>query len=326
MSDRDIQALYELTEDQQELLEKAILGENQRIFLTKHCIYIDTTTEEFSDIYGLDQHVFWNLVGSKSAESSDREKFARFISELPGNYFFEGYLKTDDQVGEWMRWRDRLIDFAKYFLAGINNRANPLLKERKAGIIDEETYLSIRVTAQLFDNWWQLVMLNEEPIKAALEKTCGYPFSCGRELVEEMIRGDIEGEFSNCLKSYYVYNSKVIRDIATLKHKQHRGELDEVEEQELYKLIDLNSAFPIWYHRVISVCEYLAERGNQSIAEHLAINGKIINRLSRGQFKRERSRSTSKTWSNGKLSKGIVPKWTLHNTIPKKSIKREKGS
>lgn len=132
----------------------------------------------------------WNPVGSDSQDASDRERIAKFIFELPSNDFWQGDLKTFDQIWEWFGWRDRAIDIAKCFLAGCGNPDNPLLKELKAGLIDEETYKDIRLDAELFENWWKLVQINEQAIKAELEKvkSWGYPFNSSRELVAEMIR------------------------------------------------------------------------------------------------------------------------------------------
>jgi hypothetical protein len=99
--------------------------------------------------------------------------------------------------------------------------------------------------------------------------------------------------------------------IAQLKGKHCRGELGEAESQELFRLIDQNVPFPIWYDRVISVSQILVEQGNRCIKEHLETNSKIINRLARRQYQRERSQTTSQTWHKGRVIKGIMSKWKI---------------
>jgi hypothetical protein len=265
MSDRNIENLHKPTKEQEELLANAQWGKSERVILTKHCLFEYTTTHKFETIDERSYRVHWTSVGSGSQDASDRDRIAKFISELPSNGFWQGDLKTFDQIMEWLGWRDRAIDIANYFSAGRGNSDNSLLKELKAGLIDEETYQDIRLDAALFDNWWKLVHLNEQTIKAELEKvkSWGYPFNSSRELVEEMIREDLEGEFVNCLKPYYAYNSRIMRLIAQLKRKHCRGELGEAESQEMLKLIDQNVPFPIWYDRVISVSQILVEHMHQ---------------------------------------------------------------
>lgn len=311
MSARDNKNLHKPTKEQEELLAKGQWGEFEHVILTKHCLFEYTTTHKVGTVDKRSYQVQWNQVGSNSQDASERERIARFISNLPNEDFWLGDLKTLDLMMEWIRWKDRAIDIARYFLAGHDNPDNPLQREFKAGLIDEEKYKYIRSEAHLYENWWQLVQLNEQQIKAVLEKikSWGYPFDSSRELVEEIIRADLEGEFSNCLKTRYVYDSKEIKQIAVLKRKHHRGELSETEWQELLKLIDQNAPYPIWYDRVISVAEVLAERGNTCIEKHLEINSKIINRLSRMQYQRERSQTTSNTWDKGINTPGIKPGW-----------------
>ena len=311
MSNQDSKYLHKPSKEQEELLAKAQWGKSERVTLTKHCLFEYTTIHKFGTIDKRSYRVHWTPVGSGSQDASDRERIARFISELPSNDFWQADLKTFDQIMEWFDWRDRAIDIAKCFLAGRDNPDNPLRKELKTGLIDEETYKDIRLDAELFENWWKLVQPNEQAIKAELEKvkSWGYPFNSSRELVEEMIREDLEGEFANCLKPYYAYNSRIMRLIAQLKHKHCTGELGGAESQDLFKLIDQNVPLPIWYDRVISVSQILVEQGNTCIKEHLVINGKIINRLARRQYQRERSQSTSQTWHKGRVIKGILPKW-----------------
>lgn len=303
--------LYKPTKEQEELLKNAKWGESERVILTKHCLFEYTLIREQGTLATLLPQVHWHFVGSDSADASDRERIAWFISDLPGQYFWQGYLKTMDLMMEWTWWKDRAIDIAKCFLVGRNNSDNPLLNERKAGLLDEEMYKYIRYEADLYENLWQLIQLNEQPIKAELEKVkrWGYPFASSRELVEEIIRADLDGEFSNCLKERYIYNPRINRKIATLKRKDHREGLSEAERQELLTLIEQNAPYPIWYDRVISVAEYLAEQGNQCIKQHLEINSEIINRLKRKQYQRERSKATSYTWDKGKKIRGIKPGW-----------------
>ena len=307
----DIDDLHKPTKEQEELLKKVKWGEFERVILTKHCLFEYTLIQEPGTLAQLSYQVHWNPVGSISPDASDRERIASFISDLPNQDFWQGDLKTRDLMREWMLWKDRAIDIAKCFLVGRNNSDNSLLSERKAGLLDEEMYKYIWCEADLYENLWQLIQLNEQQIKAALEKVkeWSYPFASSCELVEEIIRTDFEGEFANCLKERYAYNPRKIRRIATLKRKAHSKGLSEAERQELLTLIEQNTPYPIWYDRVVSVVEHLAKQGNQCIQKHLEINSKIINRLARMQYQRERSEAISSTWDKGEKIRGIKPGW-----------------
>ncbi len=257
----------------------------------------------------------WQRIGDESTEASDRERIARFISDLPnGDFIHES--KSLFQVEEWMAWKDQAVRIAKCFLAGRGQPDSPLARDLENGSIDEWLHDYIWLEADLYENWWKLVHTKEGSIKVALKKIWGYPFNSSLELFQEMVRADLEGEFANCLKSRYCYKAKEIKKIAILKRKAHRGKLSKPEREEMYALIDKHGPYPIWYDRVISVSEWLAKR-DPFIQERLRTNGEIIDAIAKRQIKRncdprlKHHKDISHTWENGIRGKGIKPGWKL---------------
>jgi hypothetical protein len=257
----------------------------------------------------------WQRIGDESTEASDRERIARFISDLPNGDFIH-VSKSLFQVEEWMAWKDRAVRIAKCFLAGRGQPVSPLARDLENGSIDEWLHDYIWLEAELYENWWKLVHTKESSIKAALKPIWKYPFNSSLELFQEMVRADLEGEFANCLKSRYCYKAKEIKKIAILKRKAHRGELSKPEQEQMYELIDKHAPYPIWYDRVISVSEWLAKR-DPFIQERLRTNGEIIDAIAKMQIKRnfppnpKHHKDVSHTWEKGIRRKGIKPGWKL---------------
>jgi hypothetical protein len=306
--------MHQPTKDQEELLNKANWDNYEHTLLSKHCLF-QYTIHEVGSVLKLPCQVLWNPVGNNAENASDKEHIANFISNLPGELFWYGDITTLDQALEWIFWKDRTIDIARCFLAGTDNSTNPLLDDLENERIDKWTYKYIWLEVKLFTNWWDLVRQNELEIKDLFQKhkSWGYPFKCSRELLEEMIREDIENEFYKCFKKRYVYKSKEIKDIAFLKRKLHKDKLLPEDEllvtQKMYELIDRNVVCPIWYDRVIAVCNLLAKKGNQIAQQNFEINSQIIDSLSKMQIKRFCKKSNSYTWEKGKKYQGIKPGW-----------------
>lgn len=311
MSARDNKNLHKRTKEQEELLAKVQWGSYEHVQLTKHCL-LEYTVHKVKTIDEISFQVHWNKVGSDSQDASDRERIARFISNLPSQGSRKGGLRSLAHIQEWVIWKDHAIDIARYFLVGRGQSDDLPLKELKDGLIDKFSYDYLWTEVDVYENLWELLHQSGETIGVVCRRNWDYPFKSNLELMQEIIREDLEGEFSLRLGRRYMYVSSQIGKIAKLKRKDCKGGLSNIEQKTLYRLIDQHSAFPTWLNRVLLVSEALAAKGDSTIQKHLATRSKNIDALSKLQIKRDcdPSLKTHKrrthTWNNGILKEGVL--------------------
>ncbi len=276
-------------------------GKNKIAFQGNHCIAGLVIVQEFGKIAKAELIAEWEVINSNAA--TDQEKIAHFISSLPT---LSEEKCHPDQVCEWVRRKDWAVKLAKCYQAGKGQPDNPLLRELEDGLIDQWKHDYIWLECDLYENLWKLIKLRGRQIKSAIKRAFGdFPFACGRELMEEIIRADIDDEFRQCLKKKYEWKPTHLKEIAKLKRKMHRDEISDPELERLYALIDQHAPYPIWYDRLLSVCEVLAER-DPFISTRLNINSDIIDGLCRLKLKAEcdpllkHHRRPAETWIDGK--------------------------
>ncbi|MDM9385022.1 hypothetical protein QUB80_30655 [Chlorogloeopsis sp. ULAP01] len=109
------------------------------------------------------------------------------------------------------------------------------------------------------------------------------------------MRGDIEGEFSRYLLSFYEYKEWEIDQINKLKRKMHKDKVtEEQEEKKFWKLVDKYAAKAIWYERVIAIAYKLADCGVDGIKPYLDINSNNIDAMARLSIKSSRNPALKK--------------------------------
>ncbi|WP_190409247.1 hypothetical protein [Anabaena subtropica] len=197
---------------------------------------------------------------------------------------------------------------------------DPLLPLLRKGEIDQWTYDYKWLEADLYKNLWHLIRDNSRLITLNLDKNWGYPFISNTDLLCEIIRGDIEGEFSSYLLSFYEYKEWEIDEINKLKRKMHKDKvIEKQEENKFWKLIDKNAAKAIWYDRVIAIAYKLADCGLDSIKPYLDINSNNIDAMARLKIKSSRDPALKNHKRNshycveGIITEGTLrEKWKLH--------------
>lgn len=281
----------------------------------RHSIISCESLQSFKTFDKVYFQVFWDKVGTDSPTATDRERIARFISTLPDFFCVLEEKITIDTLEAWILAKDAAVRIARCFLAGRSQPDNPLLRDLEDGLIDQWLHDYKWLESDLYENLWKLISLRERLIKTALAKIWGYPFTSSRDLMQQIIQEDLEGEFCQIFKPRYSYKSGEIQKIAKLKRKFHRDELSDAEQKQMWQLIDRHAPYPMWYDRVISVCQSLAVRGDVFIQTRLRIHGEILDGICKMQIRAEctpslrHHRSRSHTWENCKKITGIVPKW-----------------
>lgn len=281
----------------------------------RHCIIRCESLQSFKTFDKVYIRVFWDTVGNDSPTATDRERIARFISTLPDFFRVLEEKITIDTLQAWIVAKDAAVQIARCFLAGRSQPDNPLLRDLEDGLIDQYLHDYWWLESDLYENLWKLVSLRERKIKAVLAKIWGYPFTSSRDLMQQIIQEDLEGEFCQIFKPRYSYKSSEIQKIAKLKRKLHRNELSDTEQKQMWHLIDRHAPYPMWCDRVVSVCKSSVVRGDTFIQTRMRIHGEIIDGLCKMQIRAEctpslrHHRPRSHTWENCKQTAGITPGW-----------------
>lgn len=227
--------------------------------------------------------IVWESVGSNSPEASDKEKIAKFISELPNASFLQDLIQLD-QIYHWLQWKNECIWIAKCFLAGHRSSVdNPLLRSLEEGEIDQYYHDSCWLSVDLYENLWKLINLKNRRIKAAFNKL-GWErsFESPRQLLEEIIASEINGEFSNILKHRYEHHIKELKRLAKLAHRSYKGFLCKKEAAELIRLKEKYSQPNVWLTRLIDVSRLLGEI-DEFIRVRVAVHDEILRGICRLQ-------------------------------------------
>lgn len=252
---------------------------------------------------------FWEDAGSDGETAADEERIASAISNMPHADLFISFTSFD-QVREWIGKKDYCVKIARCFLAAEGQPDDPLLAELAAGRIDQFSYDYAWAATNLYRSIWHILKEREEAIKYLLKKGVGnYPFASNRELLIEIIREDLEGEFIGCLKRRYTYKASHIAEIAKLKLKEHQTELTESEWKKLYGLTDQYIPYAKWFNYSLLAANKLAETDhftNTILEAYSASLAKLVKLQIYRDFKPElkKHRRLSHTWEKGKYKEG----------------------
>ncbi|PSB25347.1 hypothetical protein [Stenomitos frigidus] len=254
---------------------------------------------------------FWKSVGSDCETATDEERIASAIANMPHSDFFINFTSFD-QVREWIGIKDYCVQIAQCFLAERGQQDDALLTELEAVQIDQFSYDYAWAATNIYKSLWRILEKRGRAIKHLLEKGTGnYPFTSSRDLLIEIIREDLEGEFIGCLKRRYTYKASQIAEIAKLKRKEHRTELTNLERKKLYRLIDQYIPYAKWFNYSVLAADKLAETDHFTNV-HLEAYRASLAELAKLQIQRDckpdlkKHRRSSHTWEQGKCIEGAL--------------------
>ncbi|MBD2014333.1 hypothetical protein H6F96_10150 [Microcoleus sp. FACHB-53] len=256
--------------------------------------------------------IFWTPVVNNAPEASDRERIAKFISELPNANFIQDLTQLD-QIYRWAEWKNECIWIAKCFMAGRGSVDNPLLRPLEEGEIDQYYHDSCWLTVDFYENLWKLIHLKDRRIKAAFNKL-EWSFESPRQLLEEIIASEINGEFSNILKPRYEHHVKELKKLAKLAHRSYKGFLSQKDRTELARLKEKHSQPNTWLTRLIDVSRGLAET-DEFFQVRVAIHDEIMRGICKLQQdaackpELRRQGQISEIWIDGAKRIGINNGW-----------------
>lgn len=284
-------------------------------------------TEQLGCRFKLSFLITWKTVGYDFPGASDRTRTARLISELPSESFLQE-LQDFDQLRHWMALKDFAIQLAKCWEAGRGQPDNPLAWALEENLVTEWWHDYVWLSVDLYENLWRLIHLKARAIKAAFKKRWEHPFTSVPELLQEIVRSDIDSEFLNCLKPLFIEKANEISEITNIKRRQRRyfplpihanwqrltlwvRMVQLVEWELLRKLVRQYSTPAIWYERLMEVTQALAER-DTFVATRLKIHYELQDSLHKMQQRascdpnlKRLGFQTSKTWEDGVKSEGI---------------------
>ncbi|BAY34406.1 hypothetical protein NIES2107_63110 [Nostoc carneum NIES-2107] len=178
------------------MIDKSSEGEKDEI-RGRHCYIKYLSTRERGNYLLSDVEYGYQSVGLP--HGTEEEKIAFFISALPDANLLDGAKVSYALLQTWVGYKDACVNIAKCFLSTKGEVDDPLLPLFEKGEIDKWKYEYNWLGADVYKNIWYLILNNSRLITLNLEKNWGYPFTSNVDLLCEIVREVIEGEFSRYL-------------------------------------------------------------------------------------------------------------------------------
>ncbi len=278
------------------------------IFSGNYCRFILEKKHPVRGVYGRYEY---NTFYCNKSNDSEREKAAFFISNLPSDYITDGRVSLAFGL-QWITLKDDAIRICKCFLHGHNNYF--LANEVQKDIIDKYRYDYIWLVYDNYDILWKLLYNHQNIFKDYLSQYPDYCFNSLREVFEEIVRNDFDGQLAQCLQKCYVYKVHEIKRIFIFKQKLMIGEkLSKEEEEEFNRLKKIHYIPNKLKNLVFSVA--IKRQDIESIKTLLMQKLDVENALSRHERKKyyypeyKNHLSPSHTWERGEKSLVIKKGW-----------------
>lgn len=248
-------------------------------------------------------------IGSNNVNANNREQIAYDICNHPiiDNNKIIG---TEDVLRQWVLDKDFAIRIAKCFLAGKENTENPLYKDLKEQLIDNVTHDLIWLKADYLSSIWSMLSIKwDEIIKAIIVIWKDFPFKTPLELMKQIIYDEYTYPFVNWTGSKYKERSKTHnKKMWALMRKLQRMEtLNDKENKKLNHLIKEHRNIDSWMHRVLNVCGFLGDNGDNFLETRVKIHNELCDGIARINLKCEcdpklaKYRTTTHSWQNGHM-------------------------
>ena len=181
----------------------------------------------------------YQAVGYNNPNDSEREKAAYFISELPSEDLTDASYSFNLTM-RWLGLKNDAIRIAKCFLWNNNNDfLNYFLrKEVEQDIIDKYQYNYIFLASERYNVLWDLLYFHQDIFESFLPQHPDYCFDSLREVFEEIVRSDFDGQLNQCLQERYIHKPHDLKRIHMLQNKIFNRSKEEAEE--LNKLLKAN--------------------------------------------------------------------------------------
>jgi hypothetical protein len=302
--------LHGLQNGEYQFAEMRTVDQPDRILKGKRCevkCYLVSRDEE-----GVEWHFapYAIPVGSRFNPSSAEERIAHAISKIPNADYFINFTSFD-QVFYWIACRDYSVKFALCFWSEEDIQNEYLLRELQSGNIDQFSYDYGRAEARMYKSLWKILRAREQKIELICKENWGYPFNSIHEFCVEVIREDLEGEFTACLKRRYIYKTSENKQLAKLKRKAHKGTISVNERKKMYRLIDQYVPFAVWLNRFLLIAEHLAQK-DDLVKQNLNAYRESLDTLAKLQIQRNCDPKLrhhvipSHTWEKGQYRREVL--------------------
>lgn len=197
--------------------------------------------------YSLEFH--FNTISSPNA-ATEKERLAFWLSaEFPK--FPDGKpLLSEDQIWEWLHFKDWVIRIAKIF-SGMDE---PLTADLKTGEIDQLEHDLNWAQAKIFINLWELLSNKWQPIKEALARSGDIPHNEPVDLFKQIIGTELTHRFSICFKDHFNFSVSENKKFNTLLRRQIKGGfLTQKEQLEISKLHAKYCSKNLWWTRLHTI-------------------------------------------------------------------------
>ncbi len=279
-------------------------------FVGQYCQVTCKPVREIGNLFRWNADFESYSVGSESG--TEEEQIAFFIAGLPDEQLLEGHthLHEGQLFVHWVKLRDSCVEIAIGFLL-----PEFLQIPSNCEFVEKWKYRYRKLEVELYKSLWFLIKNHSSLLIPILRDNWDFPFESSLDLFKQIVREDIEGEFSCYLFDEYQYKANDIHEIAMLKRKNHKGQLTKEEENQLWELIDKHTAKAIWRERLILVANFLAKQQVVGVEEALKSHDAIIHKMSKLHIDRHRDselnvyKQPSHYVRDGFYSRGVKPKW-----------------
>lgn len=327
-------------------------------YVTPECYVKIDVLLETKERTKLDFDVYWKPIGDDSERASEKEYIIRYVSELPSECLLQD-IKTLDQLRKWVSTKNSAIRLAKCWHA-FGSPEDPLAEDFENGWIDWWEHDYTWLLASLYENLRQLINHKGSDIKAffseleefkksalsyasqevetqasksftskiprelRLLSQGKYSFDSNQDLLQEIVRRNLDAEFVNCLKPHHVDNAKEIKTMANLTRKESRNGLDTDEWMKRLNLVAKYTpeSFLFLLDRVLGSCQMAAFGDFQASTPqngitwmHLRLHDDIVDRLCQMYQlaacdpELKHHGQISYVWQNGIRSEGVNSGW-----------------
>lgn len=231
------------------------------------------------------------------------KKIARYIAQLPSERLLK-LARTQDQINLWLAQRYFRTLISKSWTARHSGKNDPVKRLLESQEIDRDTYDRVWLVVDYYEQLWGLVQLSFGYVRSeCVALRLSYPFKEAVDLFFEIIRAEVDNDFSICL-SYHEVSARKHEKALRLLSAGCTRPLNPIEDSQL-KAVESQYPLNKWFAITLAACEKKATRTKPALKGKLQGFYDAASRL----FDKEATiyrKVGSFAWSDGEIIRGKI--------------------